>query len=515
MAVKLFASIVIGSTQTELKVFELSNRKGMKELDCVNSRINLGVDAYSRGQLAVEKVEELCQVLKEFKQIMDGYRVDDYRLCATSALREVRSSLITKDYIEKQTGMKIEILSNSEQRFLDYKSIASESTAFEKIIQAGTAIVDIGGNSIQISIFDKDRLITTQNIHMGKVSTRERFLPLARNNRHFEQLMIELMAHELNGFGKLYQKDREIRNLILLDSDLSKLWKKKDAQDGALSETVSLEEFMEVYQQVVYMNPDEITDKFEISADTASFVGASAIFCRCLLEKLGAQVIYLPDMSIGDGLCYDYAVRNKIIHTNHSFDEDIIAETRSIAKRYKSNQAHIRNMEYLTMQIFDRMKKIHGLGQRERLLLQIAVILHNCGKYISLSNVAECAYNIIMATEIIGLSNSERLIIANVVKYNTLEFCYYNELSTFSSISREEYLVIAKLTAFLKVANALDRSHKQKFKDATVTLQGNKLVIAVSSQEDLTLEKGTLEERAEFFAEVFNVHPVVKQKKKM
>lgn len=511
---KLFAAIVIGSTETEMKIFELSSRKGMKEIDCVNTRINLGIDAYSKGQLAVGKVEELCLVLKEFKRIMEGYKVDDYRLCATSALREIRSSMITKDYIEKQTGLKIEILSNSEQRFLDYKSIASESSSFEEIIQNGTAIVDIGGNSIQISVFDKDKLITTQNIRMGKVSTREKFLPLAKNNNHFEKLVIELMEHELNGFGKLYQKDRQIKNLIVVDSELQELLKKKQKDPASIS-VITKERFMEIYQQIVHLNPEQITERFEISADSAFLVGPSAIFCRCLLDKLGAETVWLPVMSMSDGICYDYAVTNKFIRSNHSFDEDILAAARNIAKRYKSTQAHIKNMEELTLQIFDKMKKIHGLGQRERLLLQIAVILHNCGKYISLTNVAECAYNIIMATEIIGLSHAERQIIANVVKYNTMEFCYYNELATFSSVSQEEYLVIAKLTAILRIANALDRSHKQKFKDVNITLREDKLVIAVNSQEDLTLEKGTLADKTDFFEEVFNVHPVIKQKKKM
>lgn len=514
MAVNVFAAIVIGSTETEMKIFQVSPRKGMKEIDCVSTRINLGVDAYSKGQLAVEKVEELCQVLREFKRIMEGYRADAYRLCATSALRELRAMIITRDYIEKQTGLKIEILSNSEQRFLDYKSIASESNAFETIIQSGTAIVDISGNSVQISVFDNDKLITTQNIRMGKVSTRERFMPMAKNNQHFEALVLELMEHEMNGFARLYQKDRQIKNLILLNNELSEVLTRNKKENSAIP-IISREEFMEVYPKLASLNPDELTEEFEISADAAPFVGSSAIFCRCLLEKTGAEVIWLPDISLNDGLCYDYAVAKKMIRSSHSFDEDIIAAARGIAKRYKSNMPHIRNLEEITLQIFDKMKKIHGLGQRERLLLQVSVILHNCGKYISLADVAECAYNIIMATEIIGLSHAERKIIANVVRFNTLEFGYYDELEASSHVSREEYLVIAKLTAILRVANALDRSHKQKCRDFTVTLRDDTLVIGVTTQEDLTLEKGTLEEKVAFFEEVFNVHPVIKQKKKM
>ena len=48
-----------------------------------------------------------------------------------------------------------------------------------------------------------------------------------------------------------------------------------------------------------------------------------------------------------------------------------------------------------------------------------------------------------------------------------------------------------------------------------MTLREDTLAIVVNTQEDLTLEKGTLEEKVEFFEEVFNVHPVIKQKKKI
>ena len=74
-------------------------------------------------------------MLRDFARIMDGYKVNAYRACATSAFRESRNMLILLDYIEKQTGLTIEVLSNSEQRFIDYQSIASVTTEFESIIQ--------------------------------------------------------------------------------------------------------------------------------------------------------------------------------------------------------------------------------------------------------------------------------------------------------------------------------------------------------------------------------------------
>lgn len=123
--------------------------------------------------------------------------------------------LILVDYIEKQTGLTIEVLSNSEQRFIDYQSIASVTTEFESIIQNPAAIVDIGGSSMQVSLFDKDKLITTQNIRVGSITTREKLTPLEKNSLHFEKMLREIVDHELAGFNKLFQKDRQIRNLIV------------------------------------------------------------------------------------------------------------------------------------------------------------------------------------------------------------------------------------------------------------------------------------------------------------
>ena len=69
---------------------------------------------------------------------------------------------------------------------------------------------------------------------------------------------------------------------------------------------------------------------------------------------------------------------------------------------------HIDALTQMATLIFDTMKKVHGLGRRERLLLQVAAILHDCGKYISFANGPSCSYDIIMASEIIGLTHKER-----------------------------------------------------------------------------------------------------------
>ena len=195
----------------------------------------------------------------------------------------------------------------------------------------------------------------------------------------------------------------------------------------------------------------------------------------------------------------------------HNFENDILVTSKNIAKRYSSSKSHIQGTMNLCLNIFDSMKKVHGMGSRERLLLQIAALLHDCGKYISMVNLGECSYAIIMATEIIGLSHREREIVANIVRYNHLEFDYSMENS--EGIDREEYLTIVKLTAILQIANALDRSHKQKCRDIKAVRKDDKLILTITTNEDITLERGLFGSRAEFFREVYSIEPVIRQKR--
>ena len=160
------------------------------------------------------------------------------------------------------------------------------------------------------------------------------------------------------------------------------------------------------------------------------------------------------------------------------------------------------------------MKQYPGLERRQRLLLQIASLLHDCGKYISLVNVGECSYGIVMATEIIGLSHAEREIVANVVRYIHTDFDYYEVMSKTNTIEKKAYLTIAKLTALLRVANGLDRSHKQKFRDIKAVVKEDGLIITVDTDENIMLEKGLIDSKSDFFEEVYSIRPIIRLKRK-
>ncbi len=249
-----------------------------------------------------------------------------------------------------------------------------------------------------------------------------------------------------------------------------------------------------------------------MTEDSISLISISAMLMRGIIRALGAERIYAPGVTLTDGIVYEYAEQKKILPPSHDFEEDIIACARTVSRRYRGNEARGKSLDAIAMKVFDATKKIHGLGKRERLLLRLACILHDCGKYVSIANVSECSYNIILRTEIIGISHIEREIVANIVRFNHGEFIYYEQQLEASDLDREAYLTITKLSAILRLANGLDRSHQQKLNDMRVSVRDEKLVISARSSVDLTLEKGLFQARADFFAEVFGITPVIRQR---
>lgn len=512
MAVTTFAAIDIGSYETSMKIFEFSKKVGFKELNHVRYRLELGRGAYFGGQLDMNMMDALCEILVDFKKMMKEFGAEDYRACATSVFRELKNPILIIEQIYQRTGIRVEVLSNAEQHFLGYKSIAAIETGFKKMIQKGTAILDVGGGSLQVSLFDKDSLVTTQNLKIGSMRIRERLKELEKQNTHYDQLIEEFIRNDLTAFQRMHLKDRNIKNIILMGDLLTDTIFKEELVDRIITR----EEFNNRYENTVYKTEEVLAEELGMEAEYASLVIPTMVICKNFLDIFNAESVWAPGVSLLDGLAYDFGEKKKFIKSVHNFENDILVASRNIAKRYSSGKNHIQGTTDLALTIFDSMKKVHGMGQRERLLLQIAVQLHDCGKYISLGDVAECSYRIIMATEIIGLSTEERQIIASAVRYNTTEFVYYDEKrDDGSGLDRNRYVLVAKLTAILRLANAMDRSHYQKVQGLRAVLKDRELQLIIDSSRDVSLELGLLKEKVKFFEEVFGIRLVLRRKRKM
>lgn len=520
MAITTFAAIDVGSQETSISIYEISKKFGIRQLDHIYHTVSLGAESYNYGKISNQTVEQLCSVLTEFTLKMKEYGTTDYTALATSALREAANNIIVLEQIRLRSGLKVKILSNSEQRFLCYKAIALKENAFHKLIQKGTAIVDVGGGRMQISIFNKESLVLTQSFTLGPLRMREALETLQNQNGQYETLLFEYIYKDLHTFCEQYLQDIKIKNIIAVGNHLHYFSDyltrfSKDIIDpidskGRKKDGITKKEFHNFYTTLSGRSVEMIASALNITYEEASLILPTTMIYHSIFEETGAELMWLSGITLSDGMAAEFAEKKEKILPAHSFTDDILSSAKSVAMRYQSSTAHSNNVEFIALKLFDALKKRYSLGRRDRLLLQIATILHNCGSYINLNETRENSYKIIMSTEIIGLSHIEREAVAHLVRYDT-GFPDYQTLS--DTFDRDAYIKIAKLNAILRLANAMDRSHRQKFKKITAVLKDNILTVTGHTLQDISMEQNAFLLKADFFEEVFGITPVLKQKK--
>ncbi len=511
MAYKTFAAIDVGSSDVSMKIFEVTARKGYRQMDYVSSIIELGSDTYANGYISQESVERLCDILNGFAKKMREYGTLDYCAYATSAIREAKNNRMVLDLVKLRTGLTVKILSNSEHRFLMYKGLAVKAGYFDKVVTKNTAIVDIGAGSIQISLMNNGKLTVTQNIPIGALRVRERLKSFRFGNAELENVMEELIGNELDTFRHYYLGEKEIKNMIAIGDEIENLI--RIVPELSIKDNLNAQQLKAIFDKLLKKTPMDLATEYKIPFERATLLLPAAIIYDIFLKQAKADLIWTPAVDLCDGIIVEELERSKKLTFERNFEDDIRSSVVQIAKRYRCNNLHNHNVTKIACQIFDKTKKIHGLKGKQRLQLEIAATLHDCGKFINMNNAAFNSYTIIMSTEIMGLSHTEREEIANIVRYNSVAFPDYRELD--NAIGSCDYMTIAKLVAILKVANAMDRSHKQKASEYSMVVRDKQLVITVDTLDDLGLERALFKDKAEFFQQVYGICPVLKQKRSM
>lgn len=511
MTVKTFAAIDVGSTDVSMKIFEITAKKGFKQLDFVSTIMELGSDTYADGYISQESIEKLCDILIHFSNKMKEYGTTDYRAYATSAVREAKNNVMVLDLIKLRTGFEVKILSNSEHRFLMYKGLAVKSTNFESIVEKNTAIVDIGAGSIQISLMNNQSLTATQNISIGALRIRDRLKSFRFDTTHLERVMEEFIENEIDTFKNYYLGDKEIKNVIAIGDEIANLIQL--VPELGIKDHLDENQLNEIFRKLLSKSETDIALEYKIPYERATLLLPAAMIYGIFLRHAKADLIWTPDIDLCDGIIVDELEKTKKISFQRRFSDDIRSSVYQIAKRYRCNKEHNMNVSKIACRIFDKIKKIHGLKEKEKLQLEIAATLHDCGKFINMNHVALNSYIIIMSTEIMGISHKEREEIANIVRYNSIPLPDYKEI--YSEIGNADYMTIAKLVAILKVANAMDRSHKQKASAYNMVVKEKQLVITIDTLYDLALERGLFDDKADFFLQVYGIKPVLKQKRSM
>src|SRR5581483_6740540 len=142
-------------------------------------------------------------------------------------------------------------------------------------------------------------------------------------------------------------------------------------------------------------------------------------------------------------------------------------------KRYGFDQAHGELVASFATSLFDDMAVYHGFGERERLLLRSAALLHDVGDYVRYDGHHKHSYYLIQHSDIMGLTPDERAVVANVARYHRKsppDPAHPN----FRDLDKDARGKVRSLAAILRIADALDREHLGKVKSVHARVDSHK-----------------------------------------
>lgn len=283
-----YAAIDIGSNAVRLLIKSIDREavqeKKVKKVMMLRVPLRLGFDVFSIGELSEKKADKLRRLMKAFRQLMKIYDVDDYRACATSAMRDARNGRTIIKKIEKDTGIRIEIIDGQEEARMIYNN---HIECMEDRL-GNYMYVDVGGGSTEINLLTNGELVWSVSYNIGTV----RMLSNAVKEGTWQQMEEELMK-VTEGVAAI--------NIIGSGGNINKLFRLADKKDKKL-QRLPVSSLQTVYDVLKPLTPEERVEAFSLKQDRADvIVPAAEIFLK-IAEVVHAEYIYVPVIGLSDGI---------------------------------------------------------------------------------------------------------------------------------------------------------------------------------------------------------------------
>ena len=510
------AVIEIGSTGIRLVVAEVDGSGGFRVLDRAGKPTRIGRDVFTSGSVSRDAMRESIAILMSFRELIRGYGIEprDVRVIATSALREAENRDTFVDRVALQTGLRVIVIEDIEENHLMYLAVQRALQDEHRILSRSNAmILEVGGGSTEIMLLRRGRMAAAHSLRIGTIRVDELIrgsgtVSAADYLRQFLEDNVRTASDLLEGELPL----DTIKTFILVGSDARLAASRVASERAGDYAILEREAFVSFADEASSLSAEEIVARYRVSWSDAESLASGLTIERLFLERTGAERVVVPNVSIREGLLITVASGPDPEH-EEEMRRQITASAASLGRKFRFDEAHATQVTALALSLYDALAHEHGLGRRERILLEVAGLLHDVGSYIKTSGHHKHSEYLILNSEIFGLTRSELTIVANVARYHRKQ-PPSNAHVNYIALPREDRIVVLKLAAILRVADALDRGHDQRVGRAEFERREDQLIIRADTgvrtgPVDFSLERLSLAEKGDMFEDVFGLTPVL------
>ncbi|MBL7999146.1 MAG: Ppx/GppA family phosphatase [Candidatus Kapabacteria bacterium] len=506
------AAIDVGTNSFHMVIASV-NRQGQLRIHSRDKdMVRLGESAGDMKHLSAEAIARGVKTMKRF--ILSANKEKAViRAIATSAVREAINRDDFVRAVEQETGVRMEVVSGQEEGRLVYLGVIHALPIHDKQV----LVCDIGGGSTETTIGRNGMIDYVHSEKLGTLRLMQRFFLKPFINNHD---IDDCRAYIHGAWSPTYESIKQTGYDTFVGTSGTMqtiarmvLARKNRTQPEIINGvTCSRSDVMSVIHDIVTArHPSVIATLSGVDAKRADILLAGALLVEHIMNGVDAQELLISGYALREGIVFDAVQKEKDIQEFHHLAHLRFETVESLCHTYHADWKHASHVADLSIQIFDQLAGIHGLGDNERELLEAAAYLHDIGYHISPDMHHKHSYYIIRNSVMPGFTNDELEIIANIARYHRKSHPKKKHYE-FMRLPESTRRVILVLSAILRIAEGFDRRRNQCVESLRVTHNGSSITMMILNKEKMPypdIEMWGAERRKTLMEEIFSTKVVI------
>jgi exopolyphosphatase/guanosine-5'-triphosphate,3'-diphosphate pyrophosphatase len=499
---RTLASIDAGSNTVKLLVAQVGDDGSLEVLAREKEMVRLGQDTFATGKLSDEAIEAGAEAIQRLARAARSMGAETVRAVATCAVREAENADAFLAEVRRRSEVDVEVVSGEEEARLITLAVRSEFPASCDPLLT----VDIGGGSTELVISQGARVLFAESIPIGAVRLSERFVrhdPVRDSDWKALKQAIRRACGAISrkagrvGFKTCVGTSGTIQSMAMVYEAAVRGREPFPSGQRTLPRP-GLKKVLRLLRRTTMKEKLKVPGLDPKRRDIA--LAGGALLYR-ILKEAGAEEILTGERGLREGILLDSVSRGR--REGSSASRDVREKSvERLAARCNVEALHAKRVARLADRIFESTHALHQMSETEREWLRFSALLHDVGAYIGYKRHNRHSYYLITHGDLTGFSAEEIATIAAVARYHRggRPKPRHPEWEALDAWRRHS---VEKLAAILRVADGLDRLHRQVVEDVVCRVRRKKVVFEVEAIEDAEAEIEAAEVKADLFGRVF------------
>lgn len=284
----IIAAIDIGSNAARLLINEVKIKNDQPEfikLNLLRIPLRLGMDVFTLGKIGEEREKMVLDAMKIFSDLMKIYKVEHYRACATSAMRDAANGKHIIEEVKKTSDIDIEIISGDEEASLVFENHVAEGLDKD----FAYLYVDVGGGSTELTFYENDKMVYEKSFNIGTI----RLLNNLVTEDNWKEMKEEIKTNIISK-----------KPVVAIGSggNINKIFSMSKTKDGQPMSSAYLKK---AYKEFDNLSVEETMTKYGFREDRADVLVHALKIYNFVMTWANINKIFVPKISVADGLIHN------------------------------------------------------------------------------------------------------------------------------------------------------------------------------------------------------------------